>query len=132
MAFTQCQMHLVVKKFGIQIDALESWNDKFTINNIMTSTIILLLVCFIFIVAVVYKLNHKIIDHAESTKTAEQEQAIIDDSAEEPIDVDVIELNEKVKKVVAKMKATPVVEKKKSKRGRKPTRKAQNNADLSA
>lgn len=94
----------------------------------MTTTIALVLFCFILISFVVYKLNHKIIDHVESKIATKQnqEQAIIDDSAENPIDVDVIELNQKVKKVVAKIKATsaPVVEKKKSKRGRKPTRKA--------
>lgn len=80
----------------------------------MTSAIILLVVCFIITATVVHKLSHKITDNvvAKTLSKDTHEQPIIDNAA----DVDVAALNQKVKKAVAKIKATPVVVRKKSKR----------------
>lgn len=80
----------------------------------MTSAIILLVVCFIITATVAHKLSHKITDNvvAKTLSKDTHEQPIINNSA----DVDVPALNQKAKKAVAKIKATPVVVRKKSKR----------------
>lgn len=95
--------------------------------------IALSIVSLALIVCVYYHVNHKIINFKEYFKKSQSEcneQAIIDETADEAVAVDVVEVADSaIKKVV---KHAEVVEQQKKPKPRKYTRKSQNNAKLRA
>ena len=98
-------------------------------------TIITLAITLALIIFASYYFNHKVADFKESCTKQQQsciENAIIDETADEPVVVDVVEVADSAIKKVVVHQEVPAAAKKKSKRGKKTTRKAQNNADLSA
>lgn len=97
-------------------------------------TSIIIIATLALIIFASHFLNNKVADYKDSC-TAQQskctEQAIIDETADEAVVVDVVDVADSaIKKVV--IHTEPPVAVKKSKRGRKPSRKAQNNTKLSA
>lgn len=97
----------------------------------MYYTIALSIASLALIVCVCYYLNNKVADFKESfnkPQSSYTEQAIIDETTDEAVAVDVVDST--IIKVV-KHEEAPAVEQKKA-RAKKTTRKSQNNAKLRA
>lgn len=89
-----------------------------------------MLISLVLIVVTVSYLNNKIMDHQERNESKAQEQALIDASSDEPIDVEVIELDRKVKKVVAKLKSKPSMDQQRTTSSSREPHAAENNGEL--
>lgn len=98
----------------------------------MYAIIAITIVSLVLIAAASYYLNHKVVDHIESCRPPEfkaAEQAIIDDGADAPIEIDVVDTADACVKKVVKHEEAPQEPKKKTS-SKKTTRKSQNNAKL--
>lgn len=84
------------------------------------------------VAAASYYFNHKVVDQIESSRPPEfkaTEQAIIDEGADAPTEVDVVDTADACVKRVVKHQEAPQEPKKKTS-SKKTTRKSQNNAKL--
>jgi len=98
----------------------------------MYTIIAITVVSLALIAAASHYLNHKVVDQIESCRPPEfkaTEQAIIDEGADAPIEVDVVETTDACVKRVVKHEEAPQEPKKKTS-SKKTTRKSQNNAKL--
>lgn len=93
---------------------------------------IIIIVNLALIISACYYLNNKVVDQQESSDKPQDtfiEQAIIDETTDAPVEIDVVEAQDaSIKKVVKHQEE--VVEPMKKTTGRKTTRKSQNNAKL--